>query len=378
MAGKGNPSCDQLTFCSGKQNDNTNLNNRQDFENGGYRVKKFAPLLIWLVFAAIAVTLWLVLGSLFHLVNFLYIGTAASIGVALFTRGNKYARIVTQLAVGLYMLIFLGIIRRENMQIEGFWFYLFNGLFQAALIHFIIAKVAGPLLFGRGWCGYACWTAMVLDFLPWKVPAHPRASHIGLLRYAMLALSLAFSLIVVMLYDKGTERIMWYAFIAGNALYYISGIVLAIIFQDNRAFCKYLCPVAAILKPVSYFSLIRIKVSKAKCVGCGKCERVCPMNVKMLDPNRSRENGTECILCFECARVCPKKAIQWTTELNVHSPAGAIQPSGRIISAPTRRDSTPAPVRAVLPKPPLNVRPGSERLSQKESKLNAQPDRPHV
>ncbi|MDR3120428.1 MAG: 4Fe-4S dicluster domain-containing protein, partial [Clostridiales bacterium] len=75
------------------------------------------------------------------------------------------------------------------------------------------------------------------------------------------------------------------------------------------AFCKYICPITVFLKPASYFSLTRVKVDESKCVNCGKCERVCPMNVKMRDPKRSRENSTECILCFECAKVCPKKAI---------------------------------------------------------------------
>jgi len=42
---------------------------------------------------------------------------------------------------------------------------------------------------------------------------------------------------------------------------------------------------------------------------CGKCRRVCPMDVDMLDDSRSRKNGTECILCFECAKNCPKKAL---------------------------------------------------------------------
>jgi polyferredoxin len=102
---------------------------------------------------------------------------------------------------------------------------------------------------------------------------------------------------------------MWYAFIAGNALYYAVGIALAAALKDNRAFCKYICPITVFLKPASYFALTRVKVDETKCVSCGKCERVCPMNVKMRDPKRSRENGTECILCFECAKVCPKKAI---------------------------------------------------------------------
>jgi hypothetical protein len=36
---------------------------------------------------------------------------------------------------------------------------------QAAVVHYLIAKVFGPMLFGRIWCGWACWTVMVLDLL---------------------------------------------------------------------------------------------------------------------------------------------------------------------------------------------------------------------
>lgn len=79
-----------------------------------------------------------------------------------------------QFAVGSYMLIYLGVFNLENMQIEGFWYYLFLGVFEAALIHYFVAKILGPLFFGRGWCGYACWTAMILDLLPFKEPKNPR------------------------------------------------------------------------------------------------------------------------------------------------------------------------------------------------------------
>ena len=128
------------------------------------------PLLMLAVFETIAVVLWQVKDNLFYLLNFSYIGIALSLGIFLFQRKCPYARRMVQLLVGLYMLVYLGLICRENMQIEGFWYYLLTGVFEAATIHYAVAKIFGPLLFGRGWCGYACWTAMVLDFLPYPVP----------------------------------------------------------------------------------------------------------------------------------------------------------------------------------------------------------------
>ena len=260
------------------------------------------------VFETVAVALWRAKGDLFYLLNFSYIGISIAAGLFLYIRKYKYARRVTQLLVGLYMLLYLGLICNENMQIEGFWYYLFTGVFEAATIHYAVAKIFGPLIFGRGWCGYACWTAMVLDFLPYKVPRQPR-KRLGWIRYVTFALSLVFVAALFLAHVGNMERIMFWSFIVGNALYYAIGIALAFWFEDNRAFCKYICPITVFLKPMSYFALLRITCDKSKCVSCGKCRRVCPMDVDMLDDSRGRRNGTECILCFECVKNCPKNAL---------------------------------------------------------------------
>jgi len=270
--------------------------------------KYMVPVMMLAIFEAVAVTLWLTKDNLFYLFNFSYIGCSIALGVFLFLRRYRYARRVTQLLVGLYMLVYLGLICRENMQIEGFWYYLFTGVFEAATIHYAVAKIFGPLVFGRGWCGYACWTAMVLDFLPYQTPKQPRKK-LGWIRYITFAGSLIFVAALFFAHVGNLEKIMFWAFVVGNLLYYAVGIWLAFLFQDNRAFCKYICPVTVFLKPMSWFSLLRIKCDKSKCISCGRCRRVCPMNVDMTDNSRRRENGTECILCFECVRSCPQDAL---------------------------------------------------------------------
>ena len=272
-------------------------------------MKKYAPpILLLAVFEAIAVSLWLAKGNLFYLFNFSYIGVSIALGLFLFLRRYRHARRVVQLLVGLYMLVYLGLIRGENMQIEGFWYYLSLGVFEAATIHYAVAKIFGPLVFGRGWCGYACWTAMVLDLLPYKTPQGPRR-RLGFLRYIAFGLSLAFVGALLLRHAANIERIMLYSFIAGNILYYAVGVGMAFALRDNRAFCKYVCPVAVFLKPASYFALLRVRCDKAKCVSCGKCRRVCPMDVDMTDNSRRRKNGTDCILCMECVKNCPRGAL---------------------------------------------------------------------
>lgn len=173
------------------------------------RRKGLVPFGMWIVFEIVAVTLWLIKDNRFYFLNFSYIGTSITVGLLLFQFNYKHARRIVQLLVGLYMLIYLGLICQENMQIEGFWYYLFTGVFEAATIHYAVAKIFGPLF----------------------------------------------------------------------------------------------------LKPMSYFSVVRVKCDKEKCISCGKCKKVCPMNVDMTDNSRKRKNGTECILCMECVKTCPRKAL---------------------------------------------------------------------
>ena len=151
---------------------------------------------------------------------------------------------------------------------------------------------------------------MVLDLLPYKRSLEERKKW-GFLRYITFGMSLLFVAALFLLNVGNKERIMFWSFLTGNALYYLTGISLALVLRDNRAFCKYICPVTVFLKPASYFSLLRVKVDKSKCVSCGSCSRACPMNVDIMDPSRKRKNGTECILCMECAAACKKDAIRF-------------------------------------------------------------------
>lgn len=267
-----------------------------------------SAIILFTVFEAIAVTLWLTSGNLFFLLNFSYIGCCLSIGLALLAAGWKYAREFVQFTVGAYIFVFLGLICRENMQLEGFWYYLFSGVVGAGVLHYAIAKIFGPLLFGRGWCGYACWTAMILDLLPHKKPAGPRR-RFGFIRYIMFALSLGTVILLIAL-GKANKTTMFYLFVAGNVVYYVVGIVLALVLKDNRAFCKYICPITVFLKPMSYYSLLRVRCDESKCIHCGKCLEVCPMDVEVNKDARNRKNATECILCQKCKRACPVKALK--------------------------------------------------------------------
>lgn len=273
-------------------------------------MRKYLPaLFIWLLFEGVAVGLWQGLGNIFYLANFSYIGACLGVGLGLFIAEWRWARHFTELAVGLYMLVYLGLLSGENMQIEGFWYFLAIGAFSGPVIHYLVAKIAGPLVFGRGWCGYACWTAMMLDLLPYKTRQLPRRRW-ECLRWVLLAASAIFVAVVMAAFPQDAPQVMFAAFVIGNVAYYVLGVALAFVCKDNRAFCKYLCPVALLMKPVAQFALVRVHYDAERCIGCGRCQQVCPMDVDMRDNSRARLRGTECILCAECTRACPADALR--------------------------------------------------------------------
>jgi len=130
------------------------------------------PSIIFFLFLALALFLSSWKANPFHLFNFLYIGSLLVAGIYLMGTEFQHGRSLVQLAVGSYMLLYI-------MQIEGFWYYIFLGVFQGAVIHYAIAKISGPIPFGRGWCGYACWTSMILDLLPYRRSEGTRRRFLG-------------------------------------------------------------------------------------------------------------------------------------------------------------------------------------------------------
>ncbi len=286
-----------------------------------------APIIIFIVFWAIAVVLWQAKGNIFYLFNFGYIGTAVGLGIGLYIllprKKKPSGRRLAQLLVGVYMLGFLGLLMKENMQLEGFFFYLLTGFFAGSVIHYLVAKIAGPILFGRGFCGWACWTAMVLDFLPYKRNFNGRiAARWEKVRYVHFAVSLCLVLVLWFLFGYrpaliGNTDLTW--LVGGNIFYFASAILLAFALKDNRAFCKYLCPITAILKTTSRFALAKIGGDRDKCSQCGACVKACPMNINIMEyvKNGQRVLSTECIFCLTCTTVCPEGVLSGTFRMDI-------------------------------------------------------------
>lgn len=262
---------------------------------------------------------------IFMVINLLFMSLYAIFPM----RFKNIARYVSMILIGGF-LTFSAIAFGGNYQLESFFFHILAGVFGGVFINYANGKIIGPLLAGRNWCGWACWTTMILDLLPYKqskgwVKSKPT-------KYKYLHFALSFILVVILYFgfnhiihnpkptaeNPGTMTAVYW-FIFGNALYYAVGIFMAIKLKDNRAFCKYLCPVSIFLKFSNNFSLLKIKGNKDKCNNCGKCTDNCIMNIDIpayIKVNE-RVKANECVMCMKCIATCPEAALKASLGLDV-------------------------------------------------------------
>jgi len=286
------------------------------------------PGVCFVGFWALGASIWRSTGFVQPIFLFGYIGTVLGTGLALYAvlpkRKKQWGRRFTLVGVGGGLLAFMGMVQSENLQIEWLFLALLSGLGAGVVSHYLIAKVIGPLLIGRLWCGWGCWTLMVLDLLPFRRSPGRLARRWEWLRFAHFAVS--FLLVAVLwyafrygdrLYYGSPTGLRW--MIAGNALYYAVAVGMAVALRDNRAFCKYVCPVTVFLKATSRFAVLKIRGDMTRCNECEACEKMCPMDIRILDYLRegTRVLSTECMLCQTCVTVCAKDALEVSVGLDL-------------------------------------------------------------
>ncbi len=85
----------------------------------------------------------------------------------------------------------------------------------------------------------------------------------------------------------------------------VSIAVLIACVSVHRFFCRMMCPLGAIYGLLNRWSFYRLNCAADKCVACGRCRKVCPIE---LDPVREC-NSAECVRCGRCVAACPTKAL---------------------------------------------------------------------
>jgi NosR/NirI family transcriptional regulator, nitrous oxide reductase regulator len=101
---------------------------------------------------------------------------------------------------------------------------------------------------------------------------------------------------------------------------------------SGRVWCRFLCPLAALMHIFARFSLYRIFSNKSRCISCGICTRVCHMGIDVAT-YASRGvpmDDVECVRCSACVIHCPMDVLSF----------GAISKSNADTASPPLPDTS--------------------------------------
>jgi len=85
-------------------------------------------------------------------------------------------------------------------------------------------------------------------------------------------------------------------------------VILGLNLLEKRFWCKYLCPLGALLGVLSRYSLLQRTVSEG-CNSCGACALDCQGNAA--PDQKEKWHNTECLVCMNCDDVCPQNAVHF-------------------------------------------------------------------
>ncbi len=78
--------------------------------------------------------------------------------------------------------------------------------------------------------------------------------------------------------------------------------LLSLLFRN--AWCRWLCPYGAFLGVLALTGITRVRRNPKTCVGCGRCQKVCPARIPVQEKKSVRT--PECLGCGRCVGACPE------------------------------------------------------------------------
>lgn len=102
-----------------------------------------------------------------------------------------------------------------------------------------------------------------------------------------------------------------YGFIIGFVLAAAVG-VGAYPVWGTRVWCRFACPMAALLGLLQKLGRFHIRVKRDQCISCGNCSTYCEMGIDVRAYAERNESFTRasCVGCGVCAHVCPRGVLK--------------------------------------------------------------------
>ena len=222
--------------------------------------------------------------------------------------------------------------------------------------------VGATLIIGRFFCGYVCPMGGAIDFLDLLLfrkkrrPALKNETRLRKIKYValiLLATAALAGLSLIFFMDPIALLTRFYTFVLypvviilinlfldlfrpvfrglgwvtlshlhyPQPVFYMSVITLLVfggIIALNRLaprfWCRYLCPLGALLSLISPLGLFKRRVSQ-DCNECLICQKSCPMGAIPEDPKKTF--SPEYIQCLNCEEVCAKEAISFSSSVSI-------------------------------------------------------------
>ncbi len=205
------------------------------------------------------------------------------------------------------------------------WGWLIVGSIQTfVLIPWLIWR------YGKGaYCGWICSCGALAETLGdahrHKMPHGPKATRWNMVGQIFLAFAIVLMLLRIVSWifpsspagavfhflEKGAPLgpglpllnyeyfvdVLWSGIIGVGFYFHLSG----------RVWCRFACPLAALMHIYARFSRFRIFAEKKKCISCNVCTSVCHQGIDVMNfANKGRAmEDPECVRCSACVQQCP-------------------------------------------------------------------------
>ncbi len=195
---------------------------------------------------------------------------------------------------------------------------------------------------GKGaYCGWICSCGALAETLGdrhrHKMPHGPRWNRLNLVGQAILAAALALMALRIVAWSQGPGSaagrvftalhrgipLLNYNWLVDLMLAGVLGYGLYFWFS-GRVWCRFACPLAALMHVYARFSRFRILADKKKCISCNVCTSVCHQGIDVMNfANKGLPMADpECVRCSACVGACPTGVLAF----------GQVDRSGRVIA----------------------------------------------
>lgn len=177
------------------------------------------------------------------------------------------------------------------------------------------------LLFRTGFCGWLCPIGTIVDLLrglgkkigglSFLKPVNKKYKkwvkdnrgilnkidkYARLFKYIFLLWILQAAFLSIASIKKGDEHGII------TVLYLVIALLVLGLFVD-RAWCKYACPLGAIIGIFGRISPTKVTRDENLCISCNLCSKNCPMNIDVATKKHVKD--LDCNTCLNCVDVCP-------------------------------------------------------------------------